>query len=61
VKVFGCNQGCPSRHILDNDGRMAGDVFTHVPRHHAAVRIESASGAPADDDANCLTFVEVIR
>jgi len=36
-------------------------VFAHVPRHHAALGIESASGAPANDDANGLAFVEIVR
>jgi hypothetical protein len=45
-------------HVLDDDCRMARDIFAHVPCNGPGVRVEAAARRGAHDDPYCLTFVE---
>ncbi len=58
VDIFRGDQRAGAGHVLDDQWRVAGNMFAHVARHGAGVDIEAAAGAAADDDANGLAAVE---
>jgi hypothetical protein len=55
--MVGGNLAAGTGHVLYNDSRVAGNVFTHVARDDAGIRVEAASGGKTDNQPNHLVFV----
>ena len=48
-----------ARHVLDHDGRLAGDVAAEMARHRARVDVVAAARSAADDHLDGLAGVVV--
>ena len=49
VQMIGSDELPGARHVLDDNARIAGQMFADMARHHAAVSVESAAGSGADE------------
>src|SRR2546428_14113596 len=58
VEVNRGNEAPVARHVLNDDGGCVGDVLPNMPRDDAGVRVETATGNEADDDAQSLALEE---
>src|SRR5439155_26313115 len=58
VHVISSQDTSGARHVLDDDGGIAGDVLADVASDVARIGIISAAGRGADDDADRLATVE---
>src|SRR5215510_2907510 len=50
-----------SGHILHNDARIPGNVFSHLTPDGPRIGVEPASGTEADDNPDGLSLVEGLR
>jgi hypothetical protein len=56
VDVIRGNHHPGAGHIIDDDRRVAGNVFGHSASDHASVGVEAAARRAADDDMHSLAF-----
>src|SRR5262249_35091354 len=58
IEMIRRDEAAGTGHVLDDERRISGNVPAHVTREHARVRIESAAGREAHDQADGLALVE---
>jgi hypothetical protein len=61
VDVVGGDDARRLRHVLHDDGRLAGDVSRQVLHQQAAADVIVVADGVADDQANLLVLVEIRR
>jgi hypothetical protein len=49
------------RHVLDDDARLARNIFRQVFREQPGAEIVIVAGGEAGDEADFLTLVEIVR
>ena len=60
VNMIGGDQAAGAGHVLDDDARVAGNVFTHMTRDRARVGVETPARGKADDDFDRLAFKKIV-
>jgi alkylated DNA nucleotide flippase Atl1 len=58
--MVGGKQTAGTGHILDQNRRLAGNVFRHMPRQHPRQRIITAAGGIPDNDTNRFALKEIV-
>jgi hypothetical protein len=61
INVIGCDEAPSAGHILHNNGRITRDVLSHMPRNGPGVGIKTTSGRKADNYAECLALIKIVR
>jgi hypothetical protein len=56
-QMVGRQRAAGSRHVVDDNGRIAGNIFAKVTRDQTRVSVVTAARRSADDDANRFAFV----
>src|SRR5262245_6046625 len=59
IDIVGGSYGSATGHILDNDIRLARNLFGQVMSDHAGVEIAGCAGGSADDNLHLFTSVEI--
>ena len=59
VHIVGGNQKSRAGHVVDDEGRVAGDMFAHVAGDGAGVGVVAAAGGGADDDPDGLAAIKI--
>ena len=57
---IGAGHAAGGRHVLHDDGRIAGDVLGEMPRRGARLQVVAAADAGADDEGDLLAGVEIL-
>jgi hypothetical protein len=61
VEKIGGGDACRRRHVLDDDGGLAGDVLGEVSREEAPGKIVVVAHRVSDDHSDLLVLVEILR
>jgi len=61
VEKIGGGDACRRRHVLDDDGGLAGDVLGEVSREEAPGKIVVVAYRVSDDHSDLLVLVEILR
>ena len=61
VDRVGRNQTARSGYVIDYDRRIAGNIFADMAGDRTGVGVETSSGGKADEDADGLACVEILR
>jgi hypothetical protein len=59
VDVIGCENAPGSSHIVNDNSRIAKNMFVKVAADHTRISIVTAAGGKPDNDANGLTLVKI--
>ena len=60
VEIAHRRQAPRPRHVLHDDGRIAGNVAADIARQHAGIIVVAAGGREADHDGEELALVEIV-
>src|SRR5262249_39605909 len=61
LRKIGGGDACRRRHVLDDDGGLAGDVLGEVSREEASGKIVVVGHGVSDDHSDLLVLVEIRR